>query len=406
MGHVIVFDVSMGKSTMVVYDQHQHCQYEGELEHTASGFQSLKKRIELIKEQEGQAPEIIFEATGVYSQGLECFMQEENYSYCRINPLQAKMQMASMRRNKTDISDAHELAKSHFKAERYETYVQDDYFEQMRALGRYYDVLEKEIQSYANRLHAFLQLSFPLLEETFSKSSIQFLNIVQLYPHPDCLKGLSKKKVSAQIKQATRKHISLKEAEEKATLLISAAENSHSAIKLTDVRCQHLKQIAQRIVELKQQNKETIKQMVDSSKERIDFQVLVSFPGIGAHTAVRIIGELGDIRRFKNNKQINAYAGIDIQRYQSGKLQYQDRINKRGNRKLRKILFYMIMTMITQRKRAHNQIVDYYDQLKKQPQNKHHKVAIIACVNKFLKVAFHLIQHGILFDYESAKHNP
>lgn len=28
--------------------------------------------------------------------------------------------------------------------------------------------------------------------------------------------------------------------------------------------------------------------------------------------------ELGDIRRFKNPKQMNAYAGIDIQRHQSG----------------------------------------------------------------------------------------
>ena len=135
----------------------------------------------------------------------------------------------------------------------------------------------------------------------------------------------------------------------------------------------------------------------------IDFQVLVSFPGIGAPTAVKIIGELGDIRRFKNPKQMNAYAGIDIQRYQSGKLQYQDRINKRGNKRLRKILFFMIMTMISKRKKSQNQIVDYYDQLKKQPQSKHHKVAVIACVNKFLKVAFHLIQHGILFDYELAK---
>ena len=135
--------------------------------------------------------------------------------------------------------------------------------------------------------------------------------------------------------------------------------------------------------------------MVDLSKDRTDFQVLKSFPGIGAPTAVRIIAELGDIRRFKNHKQVNAYAGIDIQRYQSGKLQYQDRINKRGNRRLRKILFFMIMTMISQRKKSQNQIVDYYDQLKKQPQSKHHKVAVIACVNKFLKVAFHLIQHGI-----------
>lgn len=174
MGYVIAFDVSMSKSTMVIYDQHQHCQYEGALEHTVSGFQWLKERIDLIKEQVGQTPEIIFEATGVYSQGLERFMQEENYPYCRINPLQAKMQMASMRRNKTDISDAHELAKSHFKADRYETYVQDDYFEQMQALGRYYNVLEKEIQSYANRLHTFLQLSFPLLKKCSQRVQSNF----------------------------------------------------------------------------------------------------------------------------------------------------------------------------------------------------------------------------------------
>jgi transposase len=186
-------------------------------------------------------------------------------------------------------------------------------------------------------------------------------------------------------------------------LLIAAFENSHSAIKSTDVRCQQLKNCAKRLIELNQLKKDTTQQMVELSKDRIDFRVLVSFPGIGAPTAVRIIGELGDIRRFKNPKQINAYAGIDIQRHQSGKLQYQDRINKRGNRRLRKILFFMIISMISQRKNSRNQIVDYYDQLKKQPQSKHHKVAVIACVNKFLKVAFHLIQHDILYDYESAK---
>ena len=130
--------------------------------------------------------------------------------------------------------------------------------------------------------------------------------------------------------------------------------------------------------------------MVELSKESVDFQVLMSYPGIGETTAVRIIGELGDIRRFKNPKQINAYAGIDIQRHQSGKLQYQDRINKRGNRRLRKILYFMVMSMISLRAKTKNTIVDYYDQLKKQPQGKPHKVAVIACVNKFPKVAFHL----------------
>ena len=62
-----------------------------------------------------------------------------------MNPLEANLQMASMRRHKTDNSDAHELAKTHFKVERETTYVQDTYYEQMRAITRYYDEVDKEI---------------------------------------------------------------------------------------------------------------------------------------------------------------------------------------------------------------------------------------------------------------------
>lgn len=89
-------------------------------------------------------------------------------------------------------------------------------------------------------------------------------------------------------------------------------------------------------------------------------------------------------------------------RYQSGNTRYKDRINKHGNKKLRKILYFMIFSMISLRKKRSNHIVDYYDKLKKQPQRKPHKVAVIACINKFLKVAFHLILHDILYDYETA----
>ncbi|ONK24849.1 IS110 family transposase [Bacillus sp. VT-16-64] len=46
--------------------------------------------------------------------------------------------------------------------------------------------------------------------------------------------------------------------------------------------------------------------------------------------------------------------------------------------------------------------MDYYYKLKTQPQRKPHKVAIIACVNTFLKVTFQLVTQGIPYDYESA----
>ena len=78
-------------------------------------------------------------------------------------------------------------------------------------------------------------------------------------------------------------------------------------------------------------------------------------------------------------------------RYQSGNTIYKDKINKRGNNKLRKILYFMIESMIKLRKKSKNHLVDYYDKLKTQPVKKHHKVASVASINKFLKVTFTLL---------------
>ncbi len=96
----------------------------------------------LLEQQSGQRPEIVFEATRVYSMALEKFLQDHGYIYCRLNPLEAKLQTAAMRRNKTDKSDAHELAK-HFKMNRKPTLQQDTYYNQMRALSRYYDEVDE-----------------------------------------------------------------------------------------------------------------------------------------------------------------------------------------------------------------------------------------------------------------------
>ncbi|ESV43867.1 transposase IS116, partial [Staphylococcus epidermidis MC19] len=69
------------------------------------------------------------------------------------------------------------------------------------------------------------------------------------------------------------------------------------------------------------------------------FENIHSIPGIGKLSTAMIIGEIGDIKRFKSNKQLNAFVGIDIKRYQSGNTHCRDTINKRGNKKARKLLF-------------------------------------------------------------------
>jgi transposase len=403
MKRVVAFDVSKERSMMVIYNQNRICEYEGNIEHTQSSFHQLGILLETITVEAGEAPEIVFEATGVYSKPLECFLQREGYAYYRVNPLEAKIQLASMRRQKTDIQDAHGLASSHFRVERVVTHQEEAYYDQMRAISRYVSEIDDEIQSLTGRLHAILQLSFPGIERIFSTQSFLFLNLIQHFPHPHDVLSCSMDVICERLQGNTSKLISKRRIEEKGVALYEAAKEAYPAITQEDIRCEQVRDYAKRLSELKEKKESIIRQSVKLSEDRVMYQVLRSFPGIGELTAIRLIGEIGDIRKFKTPKQLNAYVGIDIRRYQSGGTMYRDIINKRGNHRLRKILYFMIQTMIRHRRHTKNHLVDYYDKLKTQPQRKPHKVASIACINKFLKVAFHLITHEITYHYETAR---
>ena len=57
----------------------------------AIGFSRLLKDLNTVSN-----PEIIFEATGVYSRRLQAFLEENAYAYTRLNPLEAKKQLDSL----------------------------------------------------------------------------------------------------------------------------------------------------------------------------------------------------------------------------------------------------------------------------------------------------------------------
>ncbi|QPW46691.1 IS110 family transposase [Bacillus thuringiensis] len=399
MKHVIAFDISMGKSYMVIYNAQKQCVFEGNIKHSKPDFHILHDRIQKLTNECGQPPKIVFEATGVYSRQLERFMQKNQYVYSLLNPLEAKLQCDSLRIHKTDRSDAHQLALTHFTASRREKTITDTRFSQLKSLSRFYDELDDELSTVRNRMHKVLQLTFPELEQIFTTKSDLFLNFVQLFPHPDLVLDLAKTTMKNRIRANTKKNISIRVAEKKATEILEAAKVSYPAVDADDVLCEQLKIYAERYQNLLGQKEQCISKMVQIAEQHAEYSIILSLPGIGSNTAVRLIAEIGDITRFTNHKQLNAYAGIDIRRFQSGKTFYKDKINKRGNKHLRKLLFLIIQNMLKQRRHGRNHIVEYYDKLKTQPYNKRHKVASIACVNKLLKLLFYLITHNMHYDY-------
>ncbi len=79
-------------------------------------------------------------------------------------------------------------------------------------------------------------------------------------------------------------------------------------------------------------------QYADSSASVHIIAALQAFRGIGFLTAVTIVAEAGDLRRFATARQFMAYVGVVPSEYSSGASQHRGRITKTGNAHLRHVL--------------------------------------------------------------------
>ena len=110
-------------------------------------------------------------------------------------------------------------------------------------------------------MHKVVQITFPELEKIFTSKSELFLNVAQLFPHPDIVLTYSKTIIKNRILASTNKRMSAKKAEEKAVKLLEAAEQSYPAVSSTDVFCDQVIVYAKRYQELLLQKEQCIDKM-------------------------------------------------------------------------------------------------------------------------------------------------
>lgn len=67
-------------------------------------------------------------------------------------------------------------------------------------------------------------------------------------------------------------------------------------------------------------------------------EALCAFRGIDTLSAMTVIAELGDIRRFAHPRQLTSYVGLDVAEYSSGGKEHKKGITKTGNTHIRTIL--------------------------------------------------------------------
>lgn len=298
---------------------------------------------------------------------------------------------------KTDQIDAEKLAQSQFVLNRKPTYVQEEVYQNLRDLSRFYQNLTEDIVRAKNRLHKVLQVTFPELENILSTpTGEQYWNLVIAFPCKDFVLELSKNELSESIRQFTSKRISDKRVVYLTDKLTELAKQSYCGVKKTSPMMEEVPYYAQELLRLSERRQAILDEMVALAQPLPEYEILLSIPGIAETTATSIIGELGDIRRFQSANQINAFIGIDLRHYESGNFLAKEHITKRGNPYARKILFKCIHNNLCH-------ITDFYEKRKRQSQTTSTKPHTIASIHRLIRTMYYLITHNKLYDYRSTQ---
>ena len=131
-----------------------------------------------------------------------------------------------------------------------------------------------------------------------------------------------------------------------------------------------------------------ISQVAESGRYKKPKDALNTFRGIDTLSAMTIISEIGDIRRFAHPRQLTSYAGLDVAEYSSGGKERKKGITKTGNKHIR--------TIVTESCQAASKPPILSKRLKQSRAGQHQDITAIAdrCMNRLHKKATRMLYAG------------
>lgn len=119
-------------------------------------------------------------------------------------------------------------------------------------------------------------------------------------------------------------------------------------------------------------------------KESRELEILTSIPGVGSITALMVMAEVGDFRRFRTSGQLASFAGLVSSSHSSGGKERLGNITHRGSVWLRTALVESTGKVSKKWGYLH----DFYQRIREKKGN---NIARVALARKVLTLAWHLV---------------
>lgn len=386
-------DVSKDKSTVCMlrpYGEVVEAPYN--IDHTEQALNTLIERIKSFDED----VKVVLEATGGYHQVVVAKLLTSNIFTVVVNPyIMKKYCAATLRRAKTDNIDSIRIANygiDHwFSMTAY--CPPDEIYKELKLLGRQYEQYVRlkvgcKIQ-LANLLDGVMPGIKSILQGTVPAYSTKdkLCDFVEKYWHYDNIKKMSEKHFLSDYEKWTKRK-GYRYNESQAIAIYQLSKNNIPTLKSSTPSTKMLVlQAVKSVREAELTLSLIISQMQEIASTLPEYSVVREMKGVGDVLSVRLIGEIGDVRRFRNGSSLVAFAGIDAPPYESGKFVGTNRnISKRGSSTLRKIGYEIMHSLKVSKPTEDSAVYDFI--IKKENEGKPKRVAKIAGLNKFLRIYY------------------
>lgn len=121
-------------------------------------------------------------------------------------------------------------------------------------------------------------------------------------------------------------------------------------------------------------------------------QQLQSIPGVGPRLAEVVVAVIDDASRFKNAKQVGAYAGLTPKQFESGTMSRQGGITGRGNKLLRALLVQVSWLA----RRYNGKIRAIFEEVCRGNKTRR-KIAVIATARRLLVICWAMLRDGTIW---------
>lgn len=386
-------DVSKGKSTVCILKPY------GEIVCSPFEIQHVEKDLEvfhsLLEKLDGEI-RIVMEATGIYHLPVLTFFHEKGYFVSVINPFAMKKYAKdnSLRGAKTDKLDSKMIAnygiEKWFKLQRYEG--DEETYAELKLLGRRYRYyMELHVKALQELTH-ILDYVMPGIKKMFNSwneanGKDKLSDFVERFWHFDLITSMNLEKFTQEYliwAKEKKYHRSSSKAE-------AVYELASSGIPTLSSNTPSTKMLVQEAISVLRAVDSSLSliltQMQILAKSLPEYSTVREMGGVGDVLAVKLIAEIGDVRRLHSAKALIAWAGIDPPPYESGQfIGSKRKITKRGSSTLRKVGYEVMRVLKSHPAPKDDAVYNYI--LKKESEGKSKKHAKIAGLNKFLRIYY------------------